>query len=386
MAGAGGRGAAAVRWLANLRRIARQPADGVASVTHLDVGPLGQLTTVDGQRLDWFPQGVVDEAVASLAESDVVTFDGHPVATSQSGDVRWISADWSGSVGDSPSPWGPGPSDGSGPRLGWAGEVEAGGVVWLRNRVYDPATRAFLSRDPLAGEPTRPGGLANPYQYASNDPVNRRDPSGLKPVTAAEADKQIASWTTPQWGKIASAAELVGGVALCFTPLAPIGAGILLGEATSVGSQMLLNHGQVDWNNIAISGAIGGVGGGAGMALDGLAGAGGAGAETLAPGTVADQGGAGITNVFRVEGPGNARLDISPAGDVAIKSDNTLFLNFGDQTRAQESLATRLSQGFEGTSVKSFQVPSSYVNELRGTAVPESRAPDIETRSRWSAP
>lgn len=114
-------------------------------------------------------------------------------------------------------------------------------------------------------------------------------------------------------------------MALCFTPLAPIGAGILLGEATSVGSQMLLNHGQVDWNNEAISGAIGGVGGGAGMALDGLAGAGGAGAETLAPGTVADQGGAGITNVFRVEGPGNARLDISPAGDVAIKGDNTLF-------------------------------------------------------------
>lgn len=176
--------------LGHLRRIARQPADGVASVTHLDVGPLGQLTTVDGQRLDWLRS----RRGSGVARRERCRHLRRPSgATSQSGDVRWISADWSGSVGDSPSPWGPGPSDGSGPRLGWAGEVEAGGVVWLRNRAYDPATRAFLSRDPLAGEPTRPGGLANPYQYASNDPVNRRDPSGLKPVTAAEADKQIAS-------------------------------------------------------------------------------------------------------------------------------------------------------------------------------------------------
>jgi RHS repeat-associated protein len=267
--------------LGHLRRIVRRSAGGAASVTELDVGPLGQLDAVDGQPLDWFPRGVLDEALASIGGSEVVTIDGHPVATSRSGGVRWISADWSGSAGEQPSPWGPGPSQDNGPRLGWAGEVEAGGVVWLRHRAYDPATRSFLSRDPMAGELTRPGGLANPYQYASNDPVNRRDPSGLKPVTAVEADRQIASWTAPQWGKIASAAELVGGVALCFTPLAPIGAGILVGEATSVGSQMLLDHGQVDWSNVAVSGAIGGVGGGVGMAFDGLAGAGGAASDQL---------------------------------------------------------------------------------------------------------
>ena len=84
--------------------------------------------------------------------------------------------------------------------------------------------------------------------------------------------------------------------------------------------------------------------------------------------------GGDVTNVFRVEGPGNARLDISPSGDVSIKGNNALFLNFGDEARAQEFLANRLDQGFEGTTIKSFQVPSSYVDELRASAVPESMA------------
>jgi hypothetical protein len=81
-----------------------------------------------------------------------------------------------------------------------------------------------------------------------------------------------------------------------------------------------------------------------------------------------------VTKVFRVEGPGNARLDISPAGDVAIKGRGALFLNFGSAGRAEEFLGSRLSQGFEDTVTKSFQVHSSYVDTLRGSAVPESMA------------
>ena len=37
--------------------------------------------------------------------------------------------------------------------------------------------------------------------------------------------------------------------------------------------------------------------------------------------------------VFRVESPGNARLDIDGAGNVSIQGDNMLFLNFGDEAR-----------------------------------------------------
>ena len=47
-------------------------------------------------------------------------------------------------------------------------------------RDYDPTTGQFLTRDPLDGvdgEPT----TANPYHYADNDPMNRTDPTRLRP-------------------------------------------------------------------------------------------------------------------------------------------------------------------------------------------------------------
>jgi len=48
------------------------------------------------------------------------------------------------------------------------------GLVYLRNRWYDPNVGRFLSRDPIGFE----GGW-NVYGYAGNNPVSRRDPRGL---------------------------------------------------------------------------------------------------------------------------------------------------------------------------------------------------------------
>jgi len=60
--------------------------------------------------------------------------------------------------------------------FGFAGQYtdRQSGLIYMRARWYDPSTGQFLTRDPLglsAGQ--------NPYHYASNDPVNRIDPSGL---------------------------------------------------------------------------------------------------------------------------------------------------------------------------------------------------------------
>lgn len=104
--------------------------------------------------------------------------------------------------------------------------------------------------------------------------------------------------------------------------------------------------------------------GGAGV----LSGASGTRLATRAPG------GGGTTTAYRVEGPGNARLNIGPEGNVAVKGDNTLFLNFGDEARAQSFASRRLSQGYDGTQIKSFDVPTSYVDELRASSVPENMA------------
>jgi RHS repeat-associated protein len=59
--------------------------------------------------------------------------------------------------------------------LGWDGQYTSSdtGLVYLGNRVYDPATAQFLSVDPAVAL-TR-----EPYAYGGDNPVNRRDPDGL---------------------------------------------------------------------------------------------------------------------------------------------------------------------------------------------------------------
>jgi RHS repeat-associated protein len=83
--------------------------------------------------------------------------------------------------------------------------------------------------------------------------------------------------------------------------------------------------------------------------------------------------GGGTTTVYRTEGVGNARLEISPDGSVSIKGENMLFLNFGSEDRAAE-LYSRQIVRYGDSSIKTFEVPSSYVDELRRSAVPEFMA------------
>jgi hypothetical protein len=79
--------------------------------------------------------------------------------------------------------------------------------------------------------------------------------------------------------------------------------------------------------------------------------------------------------VFRVEGAPNARIAIGEGGTVAVANgDQMLFLNFGDKARAEAFLAKRLQQGMPGATAKSFEVPTSFLDELRASAVPEALA------------
>jgi RHS repeat-associated protein len=59
--------------------------------------------------------------------------------------------------------------------LGYAAQYadQESGLVYLRARYYDPATGQFLTPDPLETESRQA------YEYATDNPVNARDPSGL---------------------------------------------------------------------------------------------------------------------------------------------------------------------------------------------------------------
>jgi RHS repeat-associated protein len=69
----------------------------------------------------------------------------------------------------------------SGQPFGYTGEQrDATGLVYLRARMYDPATGRFVQRDPWAGATTAPISLHR-YAYVANNPVNAVDPDGLDP-------------------------------------------------------------------------------------------------------------------------------------------------------------------------------------------------------------
>ena len=95
--------------------------------------------------------------------------------------------------------------------------------------------------------------------------------------------------------------------------------------------------------------------------------------STQTPGSTT--GAVGTVRGFRVEGAPNTRALIADRGTVIVlENDNMLFLNFGSQSRSDRFFATRLRQGMPGVGVKSFEVPKSFVDELRASAVPEALA------------
>ncbi len=82
--------------------------------------------------------------------------------------------------------------------------------------------------------------------------------------------------------------------------------------------------------------------------------------------------------VYRVEGEGNRRVNVGTDGSVDIPAVHTrrgpernLYLNFDNASRARTFMEQRQSQ-FGDNTIKSFEVPRSFLNELRATAVPES--------------
>jgi RHS repeat-associated protein len=263
--------------------------DGAAVSRHgLWVDALGELAAVDGAELWWDTANPIP-ALAGISGGQVLSL---PGGVTGIGDA-WTVPGWRAArPTDDTDPWAvigtttvPDPSPGitasagagrgavlpAGVTLTGNGGVDIAGLEWLGARAYDPASRGFLSTDPLA--PVLGAGWdGNPYSYAGNNPLNASDPTGLRPLTDDEL-KAYDQSAGSHWEYVVAGLAVAGGVAALFVPgLNLIAAGAIAGALTSGGltaySQKAQN-GSVDWwsvlGNTAVGAATGAAGGGAAM-------------------------------------------------------------------------------------------------------------------------
>jgi RHS repeat-associated protein len=287
--------------------------DGATRSRRFDHDPLGRLAAVDGVPLRWDPTGPLDRlwAVGEHLLAPDGAHGAHGIASgADDPDAPDVLDPWAvrpaasprgahgldgtaagdggaaGSfvlgVGRGPDPLDPGP-DPTGPErppvpaVGARGELVIDGLVWLGARVYDPATRSFLSPDPLPGLAGHPW-TSHPYQYAANDPVGWADPTGLRPVTDAELAAIRDGWHDDAWdrygGYVVGGLMVLGAAAVFMIPgIGPVASSMLVGALASGGLSAGVQqavHGEVDWAHVAIDMVIGAGAGGLGFAAGGL--------------------------------------------------------------------------------------------------------------------
>ncbi len=243
-------------------------AGGAAVRTELHVGATGELTSIDGVPVHWDAADPYAPSLVQIGATPVVTAGG----LTGVGD-RWTAPGWRTSRSHAGDVWAattgsgvaPLPGVPAGVGVGPTGDLTVGGLEWLGARVYDPASRGFLSADPL--DPVAGAAWAgNPYAYAGNDPLHALDPTGLKPVSEAELAAANAPWYEEAWDFveeqqdwIIGGALVIGGAALMATGVGgPLGA-----MALSAGADVLIQKattGEVNYAQAAVSGLAGGAG------------------------------------------------------------------------------------------------------------------------------
>lgn len=288
-----------------LKSVADRTPDGMETSRHeLWVDALGELAAVDGVELWWDTANPIP-ALAGFGGGQVPSLPGGVTGIEDA----WTAPGWRAArPTDQSDPWAvigaptvpaPGPrgtagagAAGMGAVPGLAGVLPAGitltgnggldvaGLEWLGARAYDPATRGFLSTDPLS--PVLGAGWdGNPYAYAGNNPLNTTDPTGLRPLTDDElkaydgssrgAFAAAGNWVGDNWEYIAGGAMVIAGGVLMATGVGgPAGMMLIAAGADTIIQKA--TTGGVNWGQVAVSGALGGFGGASIAARAGLTG------------------------------------------------------------------------------------------------------------------
>ncbi|NII40584.1 RHS repeat-associated protein [Curtobacterium flaccumfaciens] len=258
-----------------------------ASAHRLWVDALGELAEVDGVSVWWDTAAAVPSLVA---------VGGAPVSALAGGVTgvggAWTTGTWRDvRTTDSADPWsvavampdgGPGATglpDGIG--VTTTGGLVVAGLEWLGARAYDPVARGFLSADPLP--PVLGSGWGgNPYAYAGNDPLGAVDPTGLRPLTDQEltayddsvsrgAFAAAGDFMADNWEYFAGGAMVVAGGVLMATGVGgPVGMMLISAGADTIIQKA--TTGEVNWGEVAVSGALGGFSGAGIAARAGLTG------------------------------------------------------------------------------------------------------------------
>ncbi len=282
-------------WLAS---VADRDAAGEQRRVTTAVDAWGELSRLDDAEV-FFDTADPYAAVAQLGDRAVVSAGGVTGVGEE-----WATPGWRGVRTDSADPWDT-PAAGVGP----AGELVFAGLEWLGARVYDPSARGFLSVDPLDPMPGA-GWAGNPYSYAGNDPLHASDPTGLRPATDADlkawtdahqgAIHAAGQWLENNWEYVAGGAMVIAGGVLIATGVGGP-AGMML---ISAGADTIIQKattGNVNWGEVLVAGAAGGIGGAGVAARAGLTGA----RATVAAGVVSGAAGGGMTGGYSyVSGPG----------------------------------------------------------------------------------
>jgi RHS repeat-associated protein len=276
--------------------------DGVEVSRHgLWVDALGELAGVDGSQLWWDTASPIP-TLTGIGGGQVLSL---PGGVTGIGDA-WTAPGWRATRPNRPlgrprPPAIPDPTSGGtagagasgvGSMPGLAGVLPAGisltgnggldvaGLEWLGARAYDPASRGFLSMDPLA--PVLAAGWdGNPYAYAGNNPLNTTDPIGLRPLTDEDlkaydgssrgAFAAAGDWWDNNWEYVAGGAMVIAGGVLMATGVGGPAGMMLIGAGADTIIQKATT-GSVNWGQVALSGALGGFGGASTAARAGLTG------------------------------------------------------------------------------------------------------------------
>lgn len=232
--------------------------DGVERI-EVDIDCFGRLRRVGGTELAWDLSSPVPELAA--VDGVPVLAAGHLVLGV--GD-QLLPASILGPAAAGTGPWGHAPVDATvSLDCGLPGGIGFAGLIWLGDRVLDPATGEFLTPDPLAGAIGSPTG-SFPYAYADADPINRADPTGRsgQPISIQDFEQMREEATSANWGNIAMVAGTVAMVGLAFVPgvnvVMFVAAGTVVGGLQGAGMSHQ-NTGSIDPGSVLLGAGIGGL-------------------------------------------------------------------------------------------------------------------------------